>query len=406
MNPDGTPIVAPAPAAAPVQAVPATPAPAAPAAPAPQPGFEPRGVEGAPHPGVMTIPGQAADTTAAVAQPAPAAPAATPAPAAAALTPEQLALQTQGTPATLRAQLAALGLSGVDQFADDNSALQAVAAQAQAAAVLQQQLQAVLAQQQQQAQYAQQQAALQQLLAQQRPAAAAPAAIDPYQAPEYQQVWEQLVVRDDKGVITGVVPGVPGDMLGKYHAYHAWRKNFADKLLTDPRGTLAPLVAAQAQEQAKALVQQELAKHQTAVFVNDFVQQNSNWLHMQDGQGQVVRNPANGQPLLSPLGQRFKGHLEAAHGMGVTDIRQQERYAREMLRADVQGQQFAQQQAAAAAQQTAVGANRRPSQTGTLPAPGVQQTVPQNGGISLHDQLMQAFHQAGINDQTLAAGMG
>jgi hypothetical protein len=364
---------------------------------------------GAPAPGQQGSPVSAADlhaqSPAAAAAANGQAPAAGQNPAAAATdaAADAAAATTAATPQTwdsARAYAASLGLQGATQFQDDQQFIQALATQAQQAQAYQQQLQFL----------SQQMAGL---MAAQRQQAAPPApAAAPekpklWNPPEYQPQWETLVRKDEQGNLQ-VVPGAPPDLLPKYLAYHNYRKDFANKLLENPVETLNPFIEERAKSIADEAVNKHLKTYQDQVYTDNFISQNSAWLHQRDPQGNVLTNPATGRPVLTPEGARFQEHvLYAERQLGVSDIRKQESYARSMLQRDLalarlQPQQAA-QQGAAAAQQVIQQGNRAPNRSGSLFNPGNPGAQPaQNPNLSLRDQLAQSLAAAGYSlDQSV-----
>jgi hypothetical protein len=380
MNPDGTPISAPAPVA-PVAPVAATPAYK------PPDGIVNDGlIQGSLHPGDINAPQPVDPNIAASAANAAAATAAATQLPVGQITPESAALTSSA-----RSIAAAMGFQGANQFQDDRTFMEAVLAQAQAANVAQQQIAAM---QNYQGALAQ----AQQLAAQQRQAAAAPAA-KPLNAiwnpPEFNPAWQSLVRADEKGVPT-LIPGAPADILPKYLAYQQYRQQFAERFLSNPEETLMPLINSAADERARAMVRQEIESRQEAHYIESFVSENSGWLHAKDSTGRTVTNPQNGKPVLSPAGQRFHQYVVAADQSGIKNVRAQEEYARAFLQRDIL---MAQQQAggaAAAAQQAVIEANRRPNLAGMLPQPGTP--PPPAVGTSLAQQLMLAMQAHGITD--------
>lgn len=328
--------------------------------------------------------------------PAPVAPTAaapgTPTPAPAAAAPAQF------TVAGVRDFARSVGIDPA-QYADDQTMLRDIVAAAQQANAYRGQLQ----------QLSQQNAGLlQRLTAPMAQPVTQPAATDPmkkfFNAPEYNAQWEQMLTRDAQGNVNGVKPGAPYDILQKYQAAQNYRRDFAEKLLSNPAEALGPMVQHMAQEQAGKLIEQHLQTYQDRTWTDNFVTQNSGWLHARDAAGNTIQNQATGKPMLSPAGQRFGQYVVEAERLGVRNIQAQENYARSLLERDLlRGHQ---QQAAAggnglAAQQAAVAAGnrRQPNLTGTLPGTGpIPATVAQNPGLSLRDQMAQAMAQNGVTD--------
>lgn len=296
--------------------------------------------------------------------------------------------------ANAREYAASLGITSAANYQDDQSFLRNVLAQAQQASLYQSQLQQMAATQ---AALLQRQQAPAQPAPQERPNPLAQF----WSPPEYQPAWEQLLTKDEQGNVVPR-PGTPPDVLPKYLAYQQYRRQFADKLLADPVNTLMPMVQHVATQQAQQLVQQHLQGFQDRSWTEQFVAQNSEWLHQKDAMGQVMRHPVSGKPILSPVGQRFQQHVVAGERMGIRDIRSQEAYARTQLQNELYAQQYQQAQREQQARGAVTGANRQPNPTGTVPQPGQPSPPAQNAGLSLRDQLTAAMQAAGINDASLA----
>src|SRR6266852_872227 len=125
--------------------------------------------------------------------------------------------------------------------------------------------------------------------------------------PEYNPTWRNLVTRDPESGEYKLAPGAPPEVLPKLLAYEQYRRDFADKLTSDPVSTLKPFIEDVAKQIAQAQVQQHLGSYQDQVYADNYIQQNSGWLHQRDPKtNDVVVDPFTKQPLLSAAGQRFK----------------------------------------------------------------------------------------------------
>ncbi len=357
-----------------------------------------RGVPGSPHPGVMPVPdesgrfqpndpqlaAQLAAQQAAQAQ----APADPNAPVPGQGQPQR--------PVSMRDIAVQMGFQGAAGYQDDASFVRAVLAQGAAARSQVDQLSRAIGQLQSQPQLPQQQAQAQ------IPANPVSQVWNP---PEYNPAWEALVSRAADGTVTPI-PGAPPEVVGKLTAYHAYRRAFADKLTSDPISTLRPLIEQVATEKAQQMAMATTAQAQEQSFIQNFVAQNSGWLHARDANGNVISNPANGQPMLSQMGYRFQQHVAQAQQLGIQGAINQEAYARNQLRHDVAMEQLGQQQAQQQAHQAVVGANRRPNTGGSVPDYGavVQPGLNPSGSASLRDQLSAALALGGITDQMVDLG--
>jgi hypothetical protein len=221
--------------------------------------------------------------------------------------------------------------------------------------------------------------------------------------PEYNPAWRGLVSRDPDSGEYKLSPGAPPEILPKLLAYEQYRRDFADKLTSDPVTTLKPFVEDVARQIAQAQVQQHLGSYQDQVYADNYVQQNSGWLHQRDAQNNVVVDPFTRQPLLSAAGQRFKGYVEQLQSYGVTNLKVQEQQARAMVERDLAMAQLAQYQQGGQNQaikhQFLQNNNlRQPNQSGAI-APG----APANQGLSLGERLSRNFKNAGIDDSAFNA---
>lgn len=401
-----------------VPAAPASPAPAAaqPADPYIQPGSsvsaadlyaqQQAAARAGQQPPAQTppVPGQPPSQTPPVpGQPPPPPAAAPPAPAA----PAQ----------TVRDYARSLGYQGTERFADDASFLQHLTQQNQQLSQLAPHAQRYLQHAQAFEQWQSQQAA-------QQPAAPANQPPKLWNPPEWRPEWNALLTRDSTGNVS-VVPGADPSILSKYQAYSTYQRTWATKFLENPEQMIGSMVEGRAKDLASQVVQEQLAKANQEREAHEYLSRNSGWLFQSDAQGRQLRNQATGQPLLSPAGQRFYQHLQAAQQMGMPTPAQAN-YAEAMLRSELAQQHMAAQQqpAAPAAPAQAPGwnvqqpaavqqqpgvldATRQPNHGGSFYGfqPGAGQGQPQNQSASLKDQLALALQQAGITDQHIRAEM-
>lgn len=253
----------------------------------------------------------------------------------------------------VRDALATYGLDLRNQFQDDHAALAHIALlarQAEQNAHLAQygqkyvehadQFQAWLRERQQQEQAKQQQAT------------------QWWKAPEYDPAWAQKLTRDPQTGEIKAVPGADPAIVQKYAAWVDHQRGFLERFAQNPIEAIRPGIEQLVRAEAEKLVQQQLGGYQERTSAQAWVQQNSSWLHERDAQGAPVRNPQTGEPVLSALGQAFRGHVNRAVELGLSGVEAQREYAMAMTQRDYAvaqlkgGQQQQQPAAAPAVQQT------------------------------------------------------
>lgn len=223
--------------------------------------------------------------------------------------------------------------------------------------------------------------------------------------PEYNPAWERLVERDPVTGQLRAVQGADPTILPKYLAYHQYQRQMAERLLANPFEFFQEPVQHLARQVAQELIEKHLNHYQDVVFSDQFVQQNSSWLHQRDQAGNVVvagYDPQTGRPIpaLTPEGKAFAQYVLEAEGMGIRDVRLQQRYATQMLERAIALQRLSQQNATQNGQQLkqqflqqAAGANHVPGQSGSIqPESGKAQ----NARLSLEQMMKQNFKQAGF----------
>jgi hypothetical protein len=321
-------------------------------------------------------------------------------------TPSQAAAAQSGDASQAGSLRDAAKQYGLDlsQYPDDFAALQALAGQVQQAKQLQQ-----LAQYGQL--YVQHAEAFQRWQAEQAAAAQKPVEKPKFwNPPEWKPEWSNLLTKDDKGNVVPV-PGAPADILQKFNAHEQYKRDFANRLLSNPEEALGQLIEDRAQAVAEKLVGAQLGGYQDRVWADNFVAQNSSWLHVRDQAGNIQRDPITGAQLLTPEGQRYRDYVVQAERAGVKDIRQMDVIARAMLERDIALAQLDRAKAGAANDaaknnliQTQNRAQHAPnsggSENGGSPNPG--QSVEQNQKLSLADRLRRDLLANGIKDGDFA----
>lgn len=256
--------------------------------------------------------------------------------------------------------------------------------------------------------YLQHAAGFEQYLAQQQQQAQQQPKSRFWNAPEWNPTWRNLVQRDESGNLIAA-PGAPPDVLPKYLAFEQYRRDFADRLTTDPESTLSPFVDERARQIASQIVQDNLAAMREEYQASAFIQQHSGWLHAKDANGHVVRD-FNGRPVLSEAGKRFRGYVEEAEQLGVRGVQAQEQYASRLLRADIEAARASQggvsQTNAQIKQNFVQNGNRQPNYGGSVQTSPNPHAPEQNGNLPLSQRLRRDLGSYGITNADWSAPTG
>lgn len=213
-----------------------------------------------------------------------------------------------------------------------------------------------------------------------------------FKAPEWNPAWRSMITKDPTTGELKAAPGAPPDIVQKYLNAVNHQGEFLERFSFDPMGAIRPGIEQIATQIAQQMVQQHLGGYQQQVFADSFIQQNSDWLHAKDAQGQVMRNPQNGQPLLSEWGQRFRNYAGQAAQMGLRGDQALSQYALGMVQRDFAMQQMQQRQA-----QTQGDAGKQNLlDQGRQAAPGNGQHVP-----NVNPAAAAQSQQAGRNNQKI-----
>jgi hypothetical protein len=244
---------------------------------------------------------------------------------------------------------------------------------------------------------------LQQFLQQGQPQQPQQAETNPWEAPEFDDRWLQLVDRDPSTGIYIAKPGADPAYAAKVNAFAEWKQKF-DR---NPASVLNGMVEARAKAIADQQFDARFAARERESTVRAIVQENSQWLYQRGQDGAPVRDYL-GQPMLSPVGSRYMHHLGIIRSMGVTDPRHQDTLAKQA----VQAEHYASQAQAAAAKngqanpQTRAATNNppvNPIQTAPISQRRVHphDTPESTAGKSLSDMMRAALTDEGVTDQDI-----
>jgi hypothetical protein len=199
-----------------------------------------------------------------------------------------------------------------------------------------------------------------------------------WRAPEWKQEWMNLLRQDAQGNITAV-PGAPPGIVDKYNNFVNHQRDVMYRLATDPMGLLGPGIQQVVQQQAAAMIQQQLGQYRGQQYAQGFIDQHSDWLYAKDAQGRFQVDPA-GNKLYSPLGQRFVHYMQEADSIGIPNGKDKAEYARKLVAAEIQMAQS--QQAAQASSNQAAGEAQKQQfvqqGAGYPPSAGGSQVPPTN----------------------------
>lgn len=223
----------------------------------------------------------------------------------------------------------------------------------------------------------------------------------PWEPPEFDQRWAQMVDRDPATGMWKSKPGYDPSLGNKVQAY----VDFQDKVTSDPS-----LRAQHIQHEARKIAREELdsrfSEYTTRQRVDQLLNSNSSWLYARDAAGNPTVAP-DGRYVPSQHGARYFSHVKTLHAAGVTNPDQLDSLAKSMLRGDVAGVQGkAVANAAKAASPQARQAQSRVTANPLQDLPLDQQQTPgatdsSSRGLNLHDMLKRSMKAEGITDDAI-----
>jgi hypothetical protein len=177
----------------------------------------------------------------------------------------------------------------------------------------------------------------------QNPAAPTPAeqAVDPLQEfspPDYDPSWDARYAegRNEDGTIKWKADA-PVEVRLKREAHDAFRAQFAEKFVADPRKNfIEPLLEqakAQARQEALAVFREEQQAMQTQQVIDKALSDNADWIYAKGRDGKPISGP-DGQPVWSEAGKRWEAFYMDAKSAGVSSDAKALEYATKMYRAE------------------------------------------------------------------------
>jgi len=225
--------------------------------------------------------------------------------------------------------------------------------------------------------------------------------------PEYNPAWLQMIERDQQSGEVKLRPGASPDILPKLLAYEQFRREFADRLMSDPAATLKPFV----EDMVRPLIDQHYAANQgrysEQMQIDSFEREHGNWIYARDQSGRTLID-GFGQPVVTPEGQRFIAYTRQATGLGINTVQGRIAYARDMLARDLALAQIGQGNTASAGDKKKEDFLKEAARTkkantgGSVQPPNFNgNNPPQNNQLPLLDQLRAAFKAENLTDQNL-----
>lgn len=226
----------------------------------------------------------------------------------------------------------------------------------------------------------------------------------PFEAPEFDERWLNLVERDERTGAFKALPGVNPEFAERVQKYADWMQGFN----RDPMSLIRQAIEHHATEIARKVFSEQHGQVVQTQTIQSIIEQNASWIYQADEQGRRYTD-AQGNFLPTPEGARYVAHVRALAQAGVRDPRQQDAMARQLVSADIYAAQAqrAQQAQLAANPQSRAAVARPPVNPGQATDPGRRQVVPgatepATAGRSLADLLREEMAAEGITDADFA----
>lgn len=161
------------------------------------------------------------------------------------------------------------------------------------------------------------------------PAAQPATPANPFGLPSYDPNWKNHLEQDQDGRWQER-PGAPLGTLTNFLAYHTNMPNAVGKLLSDPVGTLIPLLEKAIEERAMKVAQAQYAEVESRQAANQIMAEVEPWAIAKNADGSPIMGyDATGQQVeqFTPLGQHYAQAAYFARQGGMTDMRAIHKYA-------------------------------------------------------------------------------
>ncbi len=215
---------------------------------------------------------------------------------------------------------------------------------------------------------------------------AQPQAPPPWQGPEFQKDWLQLVERDENTGRLRSKAGYDPAIAEKVEAYAQWREKFLDQ----PEQVIAPLI----EQRAQQLIEAKFTEYNERQTADQIVAANAGWMFAADAQGRPVYTP-QGQRQLTAEGVGYARAADTLWRGGLRDVRQIDALARAQVENVILRQRLLATAPAASNGATTLAATT--DLGGGLTRPSAAKPV-ENGsqkGMSLAQRLMVNLDRAG-----------
>ena len=139
--------------------------------------------------------------------------------------------------------------------------------------------------------------------------------------PQIKDSHRRYLVKDENGRDV-ISPDAPLDAKAALQDHFDYRANFAEKFLSDPQAALGPMVTEMAQQQAQAIVGEQMKEAAQQQYVQNIEQANRDWLYDENGN-------------VSKEGEVTRKAIEQASAMGISDPEARWQFALQAVEADL-----------------------------------------------------------------------
>jgi hypothetical protein len=226
----------------------------------------------------------------------------------------------------------------------------------------------------------------------------------PYEPPQFDPRWAELVTRDQATGLYVAKQGVPASIADAANRWADWQSSF----VADPAKVIQPLVEERASAIAEAKVKEAMDAYRREQDVFTLARQNADWFYSKDANGQFLLDPLTGQHQITQAGNQYLGLVRTLGEYGISNPLYRDQVARALLAAQVAPQTPTPTATAAATRQGQALARGRP-QRNVLQSLGSEErrgtrgaTEPDANGHSVRESLEKAFKEQGITDETFA----